>query len=95
MPTTPGRRHLLTQPVIRGIYSVVAREVRLTRGVGTRAARRAMTNRQDCRFAQPQAAPTGAEYKEVLRKFERLEHHLRCAIPGRRFETITDITLGR
>ena len=33
--------------------------VRWARGRGTRATRRAMPNRQDCRFAQPEAAPKG------------------------------------
>ena len=45
-----------------------------------------MTNRQDCRFAQPQVAPTGAEYKDVLREFEWLEHDIRRAVTVRGFQ---------
>jgi len=49
-----------------------AKRVRLTLGLGTTAASRAMTNRQDSRFARPQVARRVA-HTDVRHEIQRLD----------------------
>jgi hypothetical protein len=63
------------------------KRVGFTRGFGTRAASRAMTNRQDCRFGRPQVARRVA-HKDVRHQVQGLEEHVRRAVSVRRLQAV-------
>ena len=66
--------------------------VRFNRGCGTKAVRRAMTNRQDCRFGRPQVACRVA-HMHVRHQLEWVEDDVGGAVAKRLLEPIDDLSL--
>ena len=71
-----------------------SKRVRLTRGFGTKAASRAMTNRQDCRFGRPRVARRVA-HRDVRHQFQWLEDDVRGAVSVRRLQLVPDVAVRR
>ena len=50
-----------------------------------------MPNRQDCRFAQPEAAPKGCGTRNVPHEFDGVEHDMGGAVPEGVLESNHDL----